>query len=341
LQNTLYVTTPEAYLRLEGDTVCVMVGDEKRLQVPLHHIGAFVLFDHVMLSPPLLGRCAEEGKSVVWLTRAGRFSARLEGPVSGNVLLRLAQFRAAEDAAKSLELAKAAVAGKLRNSRQLLLRAARESADAADKEALAGAARQIGDQLRKVPAASSPDELLGHEGSAGAQYFGVLSRVMKPSIRADFPFEGRTRRPPRSRFDAILSFFYALATADCRAALEGVGLDPQLGFYHTVRPGRPALALDLVEEFRSPLADRLALTLVNRGQLQPKHFEVREGGAVLLNDEGRKLAIAAWQARKQEEIGHPLLKQAVPVGLLPHLQARLLARKLRGDVAHYVPYLQR
>lgn len=341
LQNTLYITTPEAYLRLEGDTICVMVGDEKRLQVPLHHIASLVLFDHVMLSPALLCRCAEEGKSVVWLTRSGRFGARLEGPVGGNILLRQAQFRTADDAPKALELAKAAVAGKLRNSRQLLLRAARESADEAEKSTLAEAVRKIGDELRKIPTASHRDALLGHEGNAAAQYFGVLSLVVKPQIRADFPFQGRTRRPPRSRFDALISFLYALATGECRAALETVGLDPQLGFYHVVRPGRPALALDLVEEFRAPLADRLALTLINRAQIQPKHFEEREGGAVLLNDEGRKLVITAWQTRKQEEVSHPLLKQTVPIGLLPQLQARLLARKLRGDVAHYVPYLQR
>lgn len=341
LQNTLYITTPEAYLRLEGDTVCVMVEEEKRLQVPLHHLAALVLTDHVMLSPALLGRCAEEGRSVVWLTRSGRFSARLEGPVSGNILLRQAQFRAADDPAQSLTLAKAAVAGKLRNSRQLLLRGARESADHTEKETLASVARQIGNQIRKIPAVADLDELRGLEGDTARQYFEALPLVMKPQVRADFPFDCRSRRPPRDRFNALISFLYALATGDCRAALETVGLDPQLGFLHVVRPGRPALALDLVEEFRAPLADRLALTLVNRSQIQPKHFDEREGGAVLLNDEGRKLVITAWQARKQEEVSHPLLKQTVPVGLLPQTQARLLARKLRGDVAHYVPYLQR
>ncbi len=341
LQNTLYITTPDAYLRLEGDTVCVMVDDKKRLQVPLHHLSAFVLFDHVMLSPPLLGRCAEEGRSVVWLTRSGRFSARLEGPVSGNILLRQAQFRAADDAAQSLELARAAIAGKLRNSRQLLMRGARESEAAAEKEALVQAAKHLANQVRRLPAAGNLDELRGMEGDAARHYFEALSLVMKPQVRADFPFECRTRRPPRDRFNALISFLYALATGDCRAALETVGLDPQLGFLHAVRPGRPALALDLVEEFRSPLADRLALTLVNRAQIQPKHFDEREGGAVLLNDEGRKAVITAWQTRKQEEITHPLLQQPVPVGLLPHLQARLLARRLRGDIPHYVPYLQR
>lgn len=341
LQNTLYVTTPEAYLRLEGDTVCVMVDDQKRLQVPLHHLGAFVLAEPVMLSPALLGRCAKEGKTVVWLTLAGRFSARLEGPVSGNILLRQAQFRAADDPAQSLEIAKAAIAGKLRNSRQLLMRAARESGEEEGKAALVDAARQIANELRKLPAAADPDALRGLEGFAATRYFAALPMAMKPQVRPDFPFEGRTRRPPRSRFDALLSFLYALATNECRTALETVGLDPQLGFFHSVRPGRAALAIDLVEEFRSPLADRLALTLVNRGQIRPKDFQHLEGGAVLLNDEGRKAVITAWQSRRQEETPHPVLQKGVPIGLLPHLQARLLARRLRGEVPSYVPFLQR
>ncbi|MDD5035049.1 MAG: type I-C CRISPR-associated endonuclease Cas1c [Methylococcaceae bacterium] len=341
LQNTLYVTTPDAYLRLEGETVCVMIEEQKRLQVPLHHLSAFVLFDHVMLSPALLGRCAEDGRSVVWLSRSGQFRARLEGPVSGNILLRQAQFRAAEDAVLTLTLAKTTVAGKLRNSRQLLMRGARETAVTEEKESLVYAAKLLANQIRKIPQAGDLDRLRGLEGDAARLYFEALPQVMKPQARADFPFECRSRRPPRDRFNALISFLYALAMSDCRASLETVGLDPQLGFLHAVRPGRPALALDLLEEFRAPLADRLALTLINRGQIQVRHFDEREGGAVLLNDEGRKSVITAWQTRKQEEIIHPVLQQNVPVGLLPHLQARLLARRLRGDVAHYVPYLQR
>jgi CRISPR-associated protein Cas1 len=341
LQNTLYVTTPDAYLRLEGETVCVMIEEEKRLQVPLHHLSAFVLFDHVMLSPALLGRCAEDGRSVVWLNRSGRFNARLEGPVSGNILLRQAQFRAAEDSAQTLTLARAVVAGKLRNSRQILMRGARETDDAAEKHALVRTAKLLANQVRKIPSAADLDTLRGLEGDAARLYFEALPQVMKAQVRADFPFEARSRRPPRDRFNALISFLYALVMSDCRSALESVGLDSQLGFLHAVRPGRPALALDLLEEFRAPLADRLALTLINRGQLQARDFDEREGGAVLLNDAGRKAVIAAYQTRKQEEITHPVLQQSVPVGLLPHLQARLLARFLRGDVPHYVPYLHR
>jgi CRISP-associated protein Cas1 len=341
IQNTLYVTTPEAYLRLEGETVCVMIDDAKRLQVPLHHLSALVLFDHVMLSPALLGRCAEDGRSVIWLNRSGRFQARLEGPVSGNVLLRQAQFRATESNEHTLRVAKAVIAGKLRNSRQLLVRGARETSEQQEKDRLVHCVKLIANQIRKIPEARDLDGLRGFEGDVARLYFDVLPLVMKAQIRTDFPFESRTRRPPRDRFNALISFLYALVMGDCRSALETVGLDPQLGFLHAVRPGRPALALDLLEEFRAPLADRLALTLVNRAQIQARHFDEREGGAVLLNDEGRKIVIAAYQTRKQEEVTHPVLQQSIAVGLLPHVQARLLARHLRGDIAHYVPYLQR
>lgn len=341
LQNTLYVTTPDAYLRLEGETVCVMVEQQKRLQVPLHHLGALVLFDHVMLSPALLGRCAEDGRSVVWLNRSGRFQARLEGPVNGNILLRQAQFRTAENGKDTLGLARAMVAGKLRNSRQVLMRGAREAKSDADRDTLVKAARILATQIRKLPQAETLDALRGFEGDAARLYFESLPAVMREPVREQFLFEARSRRPPRDAFNALISFLYALVLADCRSALETVGLDPQLGFLHAVRPGRPALALDLLEEFRAPLADRLALTLVNRGQIQPGDFDCREGGAVLLNDKGRKTVITAYQERKQETLTHPLLRQDAPIGLLPHLQARLLARFLRQDIPAYVPYLQR
>jgi len=341
LLNTLYITTPDAYLRLEGETVCVMIEEEKRLQVPLHHLGAFVLFDHVMLSPALLGRCAEDGRSIVWLDRSGRFKARLEGPVNGNVLLRQAQYRAADNVSQTLAIARATVAGKLRNSRQVLMRGARETDNPAERDALVQAARLIANQIRKIPQADNLDTLRGLEGDSARLYFDALPYLMKPSAREAFPFSTRNRRPPRDRFNALISFLYALKLSDCRSALETVGLDPQLGFLHAVRPGRPALALDLLEEFRAPLCDRLALTLINRGQIQPKDFDEREGGAVLLNDSGRKTVIAAYQTRKQETLKHPLLDAEVSIGLLAQLQARLLARFLRGDIPHYVPFLNR
>lgn len=341
LLNTLYVTTPEAYLRLEGETVCVMVEKEKRLQIPLHHLGAVVCFGDVMMSPALLGRCMAEGRSVVWLERSGRFQARVEGPVNGNILLRQAQYRAADDPAKTIELARAFLAGKLRNSRNVLLRGARDGQDDAERAALVQNARLVAGHLRKLPHVSDLDELRGEEGNAARIYFQSMQYLIRPPARNDFAFDTRNRRPPTDPMNAILSFLYAVLLNDCRSALEAVGLDPQLGFLHAVRPGRMALALDLLEEFRSVIADRLALTLVNRGQIQASHFDKRDGGAVLLNDEGRKAVIAVYQERKQETLTHPVLDQEVPIGLLPHVQARLLARYLRGDASAYVPYLHK
>jgi CRISPR-associated protein Cas1 len=341
LLNTLYVTTPDAYLRLEGETVCVMVDKEKRLQVPLHHLGGFVCFGHTMLSPALLNRCAEDGRSVVWLDRNGRFGARLEGPVSGNILLRQAQYRTAADNLQSLELARSFVAGKLRNSRQVLLRSARDTKQRQDQDKLSDAAERMGRILKKLPRASDTDAIRGYEGDAARLYFSALDLAIRPQARNGFAFDTRSRRPPRDPMNALLSFLYSVLLNDCRSALETVGLDPQLGFLHAVRPGRPALALDLMEEFRSVIADRLALTLVNRGQLRDSDFNRHEGGAVLLNDSGRKTVITAYQERKQETLQHPLLEESVPIGLLPHTQARLLARVLRGDLEGYLPYLHR
>jgi CRISPR-associated protein Cas1 len=338
--NTLYITTPEAYLRLEGETVCVMVEKEKRLQVPLHHLSSFVLFDHVMLSPALMGRCAADGRSIVWLNRSGRFQARMEGPVNGNILLRQAQFRAGDDEGQILRLSQRFIAGKIRNSRQVLMRGARDSKDEQEKTALVQAARSLANNLKKLANVQNPDEARGLEGDAARIYFDALPLLIRESARTTFVFTTRNRRPPRDCFNALISFLYALVLGDCRSALETVGLDPQLGFLHAVRPGRESLALDLLEEFRAPLCDRLALTVINREQIKDKDFGRRDGGSVLLNDTGRKTVIAAYQARKQEELIHPVLGQSVSIGLIPQIQARLLARYLRGDVEDYVPYLQ-
>ncbi|PWV62412.1 type I-C CRISPR-associated endonuclease Cas1c [Plasticicumulans acidivorans] len=341
LLNTLYVTTPNAWLRLEGDTLVAEIEREKKLQVPLHHLGGIVTFGDVMLTPALLHRCADDGRSVALLDRNGRFKARLEGPVNGNILLRQAQHAAAADVPQTLALARTCVAGKLRNSRQLLLRGARETDDDAERTQLRQAAALIAAHLRRLPHSPDLDTVRGLEGDAARLYFEALEYVIRPAQRTAFGFSRRSRRPPLDCFNALISFLYTLLTHDCRSALEGVGLDPQLGFLHVVRPGRPALALDLVEEFRAPLADRLALTLINRGQLDTRDFEQRPGGAVYLNDDGRRSVITAYQQRKQEEVRHPLLKAPVPIGLLAHLQARLLARRLRGDLVDYLPYLQR
>ena len=341
LQNTLYVMTPQAWVHLDNATLRVDVEREKRLQVPLHHVGSLVCFGNVLVSPALMHRLAEEGKSLVLLDDSGRFKARLEGSISGNVLLRIAQYRAAQDATATLELARACVAGKLRNSRALVLRGARESADADDMAFLQRTSDNLAASLRAAAAANDPDTLRGVEGAAARGYFQALNRIVKPVYRDVFQLDGRTKRPPRDRFNALLSFLYSMLMNDCRSALEATGLDPQIGFLHAVRPGRAALALDLQEEFRAALCDRFALTLINRGQLAEGDFEPREGGAVLLADRGRRKVVAAWQERKQEELTHPLLEQKMPLGLLPFVQARLLARAIRGEDQGYLPYLTR
>ena len=338
LLNTLYLTTPDTYLRLDNETLRVEVDHETRLRVPLHHLSAVVCFGYIGLSAPLMHRLAEAGIALVLLDDNGRFKARLEGSVSGNVLLRQAQFQRVADASFTLDMARACVAGKIKNTRQVLQRGAREAKAGDEARTLARLADDLAASLRALPAAASLDALRGLEGEAARQYFSGLSLLVRPDQREAFAMDGRTRRPPRDRFNAVLSFLYAMWMNDCRSALEAAGLDPQVGFLHALRPGRAALALDLMEEFR-PWADRLALTLVNRGQLAANDFVLREGGGVSLQPDARKSVVVAYQERKKDEINHPLLAQSVPLGLVPLVQARLLARALRDDAAPYVPFV--
>lgn len=338
LLNTLYVTTPLSYLHLDNDTVRIEVERETRMRVPLHHLGGIVVFGNVLVSPALMHRLADNGQSLVLLDAHGRFKARLEGAVSGNILLRQAQHAKASDQTFTLEVARACVAGKIRNCRQVLLRGARESKDDAEAALIARGAADLAASLRALPATGDLDTVRGIEGEAARQYFAALNWLVKSEARACFAMDGRSRRPPRDRMNALLSFLYAMLMNDCRSALEAVGLDPQLGFLHAVRPGRAALALDLMEEFRHQ-ADRLALTLVNRGQIQENDFMLHEGGGVTLAEKGRKAVVVAWQERKQEMLSHPLLEQPVALGLIPQLQARFLARALRGDMESYLPFL--
>ena len=340
LLNTLYVTTSESHLCLDNNTLRVEVAREIRLRVPLHHLSTVACFGHVSVSLPLMHRLADDGIGLVMLDTNGRFKARLEGAVSGNVLLRQAQHRQAGDAAFAVGVARNCIAGKIRNCRQILLRGSREAKGEADAAALSRGAADLAATLRALPGANDMDVLRGLEGEAARQYFAVLNHLVRASLRTDFRMNGRSRRPPRDRVNALLSFIYSLLMNDCRSALEAVGLDPQIGFLHAVRPGRAALALDLMEEFRA-FADRLALSLINRGQIGFRDFVEREGGAVLLEGDARKTVLVAYQERKQENLSHPLLAEPVPLGLLPHIQARLLARTLRGDVGEYLPYLVR
>ncbi len=338
LLNTLYITTPETYLRLDNDTLRVEVERETKLRVPLHHLTAVVCFGHINLSAPLMHRLADEGIALVLLNDNGRFKARLEGAMSGNVLLRQAQFQRSSDSVFTLDMARACVAGKIKNTRQVLQRGAREAKSEDEAKTLTRLADDLAASLRALPEATNLDSLRGVEGEAARQYFSGLNLLVRPDQREAFFMDGRSRRPPRDRFNAMLSFLYAMWMNDCRSALETAGLDPQVGFLHALRPGRAALALDLMEEFR-PWADRLALTLINRGQLSADDFAMHEGGGVSLEPEARKAVVVAYQERKRDEITHPLLAQSLPLGLVPLVQSRLLARALRDDGSPYVPFV--
>jgi len=341
LLNTLYVTTGGAYLHLDNDTIRIEVERETRLRVPLHHLGGIVSFGDVLISPALIGRCAEGGIGMTLLDRNGRFRARIEGPISGNVLLRKAQHEASSNPGSALVLARQMVLGKIKNTRTVLQRGAREAKVDADRDALDAAVHKLDASLRAAAVVDDINGLRGVEGEAAHTHFSVFNCLVKPELRKAFAVAGRTRRPPRDAVNALLSFLYTLLTHDCRAALETVGLDPQVGFLHVLRPGRPALALDLVEEFRAIMADRLALTLINRGQIKPADFRTTEGGGVLLEGDARRTVAIAWQERKQELLRHPLLDSELPFGLLSQIQARLLARTLRGDVEAYLPFQAR
>ena len=340
LLNTLFVTTQGAYVHLDNETLRVEVEEETRLRAPVHHLGSVVCFGRVNVSPAAMAKCAEDQRDLVFLSRGGRFRAKVIGPTSGNVLLRLAQYQATQDPGRTAAIARNVVAAKVQNARLLLMREARQTDDGEAEFSLRAAAKDMASVIETLPGASDVGVVRGNEGRAAAVYFSVFNSLIRSPDPA-FTFDGRNRRPPRDPVNALLSFLYSLIRVECQAACEGVGLDPQMGFLHAVRPGRPSLALDLLEELRAPVADRLALTLINRRQLTPKHFIETAGGGVSLNDDGRREVLAAYQKRKAEEIRHPVTQSKTPIGLLPHLQARLLARHLRGDLEHYPAFMSR
>jgi CRISPR-associated protein Cas1 len=338
LLNTLYVTSEGAALRKDGENLVAEVDGAERARVPFHMLGSVVIFGGIFVSPPLIQALAPLGITIVLLDRAGRFQARIEGPVSGNVLLRRAQYRAAESPD---EIVRSLVSAKIANQRAVLQRALRDYGAemvAEQRHGVEATVERLARILRRVAFANEGVEAMrGAEGEAAHGYFSVFSYLIR-SPDPEISFNGRSRRPPLDPVNALLSFLYTLLTHDCRSAAEGVGLDPAVGFLHRDRPGRPSLALDLMEELRPVLADRLALSLLNRRQLRARDFEARDGGAVLLSDEGRRTVLTAWQERKKEERKHPFLDEAAPLGLLPHLQAQLLARHLRGDLDAYPPW---
>lgn len=338
LLNTLYVTTQGAYLCHEGESVLVRVEKETKLRVPIHMLGGIVCFGQVSCSQPLMGLCGQRGVLISHLTEFGKFLARVQGPVSGNVLLRRRQYRVADSPAEALAIARAFVAGKVANARTVLQRVLRDRECAEGREDVEAAIVRLAQLLRELDRVQTLDELRGKEGDAANRYFGVFDHLISAQKEA-FRFESRSRRPPMDKVNALLSYVYTLLTHDANAALEAVGLDPQVGYLHAERPGRPSLALDLMEEFRAFVGDRLALSLVNLKQVQAGDFTTTESGAVTLSDDARKTLLAAYQKRKQEEIAHPFLGEKVQVGLLPHVQALLLARHIRGDLDGYPPFI--
>ena len=336
--NTLFVTTQGAYLAKEGETVVVRIEKEVKLRIPVHTIGGVVCFGNVSCSPFLMGFCAENGVGISFLSENGRFLARVQGPVSGNVLLRREQYRQADDLKKSAAVTRCILTGKIANSRTVLQRVLRDHREKVNGAEIEFTAKRLTNYLDLLKEEHALDTLRGFEGDAAHLYFSVFDHLIV-SQKEDFVFEERNRRPPLDNVNALLSFIYTLLVHDIRSALETVGLDPAVGFLHRDRPGRPSLALDLMEEFRPFLADRLVLSLINLKQVQGKGFNKTDAGAVLMTDDTRRTVLVAYQERKQEEIVHPFLDEKVNIGMLFHIQALLMARYLRGDLDGYPPFI--
>jgi CRISPR-associated protein Cas1 len=334
--NTLYVVTRGATLVRDHLTVRVVVENQTKLTVPVHQLEGVAVFGGVRVTAPVLALCADQGVAVSFLTDSGRLRARVDAPGSGNVLVRREQFRRADQPAARRDLARAFVAGKVHNGRQVLLRAGREADDPADQAVLARAAARIGEALPRLAEAADVDAVRGHEGSVAQVYFEAFPHLVRQQ-RDVFRPAGRTRRPPLDPMNALLSFLYGLLLHDCAAGLAAAGLDPNVGYLHVDRPGRPGLALDLMEEFRPLVADRVALALVNRQQVKHAGFTARDGGGVVMDEATRRTVLAAYQQRKREQVTHPALDQKTPVGRLWFLQARILARCLRNELPAYVP----
>jgi CRISPR-associated protein Cas1 len=336
LGNVLYITH-EAYLSLDGENIVILKDEHTSTRLPLHNLENIVCFTFQGVSPALMGACAERNIGLCFLTPNGRFQARVTGKVRGNVLLRKKQYDLSEKESASVPIAASFLLGKISNCRKVLDRAIRDHSMLVDVESLTGASNFMKETLKAIPACKSISDLMGFEGSAAKIYFGVFDHLILQQ-RGDFFFKERNRRPPLDNMNSLLSFLYTLLSNEAASALETVGLDPYVGFLHQDRPGRPSLALDLMEELRPVMVDRLALSLVNRKQITGKGFTQKESGGILMDDETRKAVLTAWQERKKEEIMHPYLRERVPFGLIPYIQAMLLARYLRGDLDAYPPF---
>lgn len=332
IKNTLYVLTQGSYLALQNETIAVMVGGQEKVRIPAQTLEAIYCFANFNVSTPLIAFCGQHGIALAFFSEYGKFYGRIYGPTQGNILLRQRQYAAMGDPVQRTRLAKNILLGKLTASKGVLMRMSREHKES--RQQIAHAAETIAAIALQLQESQSVDSMRGLEGAAAAAYFSVFPLAIQNEA---IQFSGRNRRPPEDPVNALLSFLYTLLKNDVQSALEGVGLDPAAGFLHSLRPGRPALALDLMEELRAPLCDRLAIALINRGQITEKGFE-QLNAPVFLNEKGRKTVLTAWQNRKAETIRHPFLDEMIPIGLIPHVQAQLLTRTLRGELDEYPPF---
>lgn len=338
LLNTLYVTSENSYLSLDGENVVIYDMDKEAGRIPLHNLEGIVSFGYRGTSPALMGACAQRNVSLSYLTPGGKFLARVTGGVKGNVILRGRQYQASMGDEESLDIAKNCILGKVYNARWVLERATRDHGMQIDVERVKHASLLLKQSLDLILGCASKEQLRGYEGEAASIYFGVFDELILQQ-RKDFRFQGRNKRPPLDPVNAMLSFMYTILTNHIASALETVGLDPYMGFLHTERPGRASLALDMIEELRSALADRFVLSLINRRIVQGKDFQIKENGAVLIKDDARRAVLSEWQMKKKETLTHPYLKEKVEWGMVPYVQAMLLARFLRGDLDAYPPFL--
>jgi len=336
--NTLFVTTQGAYLGKDGETIAVKIEQKTVLRIPIHTLDGIVCFGTVGCSPYLMGFCAEKDVAISFLSEYGKFLAMVKGPVSGNVLLRRKQFRMADNPEVSAQVAGFVLTGKIANCRTVLERCLRDHSEKMDQSSVKKVSNRLSMYIRKELQKDDLNSLRGIEGDAAHQYFSVFDELIFQQQEA-FAFSGRNRRPPTDRINCLLSFVYTLLVHDVRSALESVGLDPSVGFLHRDRPGRPSLALDMMEEFRPFLADRLVLSMINRGQVKPDGFTIKESGAVHMDDDTRKTVLTTYQKRKQESLVHPFLNEKIQIGTLFFIQALLLARFIRGDLDGYPPFI--
>ena len=336
--NTLYITSPDRYLSLDGENIVILEKEKEIARVPLHNLEAVTTFGYTGASPALMGACAQRNIALNFMTAHGRFLARVTGEVKGNVTLRKEQYRISENEERSLMIAKNFILGKIYNSRWILERAARDYPMRLDMEKLKRKSLFMAESIKKIQSCHDAGSLRGLEGEAASVYFSVLDDLILQQ-KEDFFFQGRNRRPPLDPVNALLSFAYSLLAGMCGAALEAVGLDPYVGFFHTDRPGRMSLALDIMEELRGVMADRFVLTLINKRQVRSGGFTQKENGAVIMDDDTRKQFLTMWQAKKQEVITHPFLNEKIEWGMVPYTQALLLARFIRGDMDAYPPFL--